>query len=103
MSQSGAPTQDDRKSQRQEAAARRAEIAPLRKSIRDAEQKIARLKTELSKVEAILADPKTYDGAPQRITLLGKDKARFENEISRMEESWLTMSTQLEQAERADA
>ena len=103
VSQSGAPTQDDRKSQRQEAAARRAEIAPLRKSIRDAEQKIARLKTELSKVEAILADPKTYDGAPQRITLLGKDKARFENEISRMEESWLTMSTQLEQAERADA
>ena len=101
--QAAAPAQDDRRTQRQEAAAKRAEIAPLRKSIKDAEQKIARLKNELAKVETILADPKTYDGAPQRISLLGKDKARFETEINRMEESWLDMSAQLEEAERAQA
>ncbi|MDR3474704.1 MAG: ATP-binding cassette domain-containing protein [Devosia sp.] len=99
----GAQSQDDRKSQRQEAAAKRAEIAPLRKSIKDAEQKIARLKNELAKVDNILADPKIYDGAPQRIALLGKDKARFESEISKVEENWLTMSAALEEAERAQA
>jgi ATP-binding cassette subfamily F protein 3 len=95
----GAP--DDRKQQRQDSANRRAEIAPLRKQIKDAEQKISRLRTELAKVENILADPKTYDGAPQRIMLLGKDMARFEGEIARAEERWLEMSAELESAERA--
>jgi ATP-binding cassette subfamily F protein 3 len=94
---------DDRKAQRQEAAAKRAEIAPLRKSIRDAEQKIERLKNELAKVDVILADPKLYDGAPERIIKLGKDKARFENEIARVEESWLSLSAALEAAEQAKA
>ena len=96
----GAGSSGDRKRERQEAAARRAEIAPLRKEIKAAEQKIARLRTELAKVEAILADPKTYDGAPERVALLGKDKARFENEIRRTEERWLEMSAAVEEAER---
>jgi ATP-binding cassette, subfamily F, member 3 len=91
----------DRKTVRQEGAARRAEVAPLRKSIKDAEQKIARLRVELEKVEAILADPKTYDGAPERIALLGKDKARYAGEISSTEERWLSLSAQLEAAETA--
>jgi len=94
-------SQEDRKQQRQDAAARRAQVAPLRKSIKDAEQKLARLRTELGKVEAILADPKTYDGAPERIALLGKDKARFEAEIAKVEDRWLELSTELEGAEQA--
>ena len=98
---SGPQSKDDRKAQRQEAASKRAEIAPLRKSIKDAEQKIARLKHELAKVEGFLADPKIYDGAPERIILLGKDKARFESEIEKTEERWLAMSAELEDAERA--
>ena len=52
-------------------------------------------------MDGFLADPKTYDGAPERVILLGKDKARFEGEIARIEESWLTLSEELEQAERA--
>ena len=91
----------DRKAARQDSAARRLEAAPLRKSIKEAEQKIARLKTELEKVEAILANPRTYDGAPERIVLLGKDKARFSADIATTEERWLALSTQLEEAERA--
>jgi ATP-binding cassette subfamily F protein 3 len=93
-------SQDERKQQRQDAAQRRAEIAPLKKQIKDFEQKISRLRNELAKVESILADPKTYDGAPERIILLGKDKSRFEGEIARGEERWLEMSTALEAAER---
>jgi ATP-binding cassette subfamily F protein 3 len=95
-----ANSQDDRKQQRQDAAAKRAEIAPLRKQIKDAETRIGRLRTELARVEAVLVDPKTYDGAPERIVLLGKDKARYEGEIAKVEEKWLEMSAQLEEAER---
>jgi ATP-binding cassette subfamily F protein 3 len=94
-------SQGDRKAARQEAAAKRAEIAPLRKSIRDAEQKLERLRNELAKIEVILADPKLYDGAPERIIKLGKDKARFESEIGRTEEHWLSLSGALEEAEKA--
>ncbi|MBL8594358.1 MAG: ATP-binding cassette domain-containing protein, partial [Devosia sp.] len=96
-----APLVEDRKAARQDAAAKRAEVAPLRKSIKDLEQKLGRLRTELARVDGFLADPKTYDGAPERVILLGKDKARFEGEIAKVEESWLTLSEELEQAERA--
>ena len=94
-------SQEDRKQQRQDAASRRAQVAPLRKSIKDAEQKLSRLRVELAKVDAILADPKTYDGAPQRVASLGKDKARFEAEIGKVEDHWLDLSSQLEEAEKA--
>ena len=94
---------EDRKLVRQDAAAKRAEVAPLRKSIKDAEQKLMRLRGELAKVDTILGDPKIYDGAPERIILLGKDKARFEGEIARVEETWLSMSAELEDAEKAQA
>jgi ATP-binding cassette subfamily F protein 3 len=100
---SGPGSQDDRRRERQEAASRRAEIAPLRKGIKDAELKLTRLRQELSKIDAILADPRTYDGAPERVITLGKDKARYESEIARTEERWLEMSTALEEAERASA
>jgi ATP-binding cassette subfamily F protein 3 len=95
------PAVDDRRSARQDAAARRAEVAPLRRSIKDAEQKLTRLRTELAKVEAALADPATYAGSPERVVVLGKDKARFAAEIDATEELWLRLSGELEQAERS--
>jgi len=96
-----APPVVARKAVRQDAAARRLEVAPLRKSIKDAELKLGRLRTELEKVEAILANPKTYDGAPERVALLGKDKARYSADIAATEEKWLALSAQLEEAEGA--
>ena len=95
------PANTDKKASRQDGANRRAEVAPIRKSIKDAEQKLFRLKAELGKVDAFLADPKIYDGSPERVISLGKDKARFEAEIAKVEETWLALSTQLEEAETA--
>jgi ATP-binding cassette subfamily F protein 3 len=91
----------DKKAARQDSAAKRLEVAPLRKSIKEAEQKLSRLRTELGRIEAILADPKVYDGAPERVILLGKDKARFSADIAATEERWLALSEELEAAERA--
>ena len=57
--------------------------------------------TSADGVDAILADPKIYDGAPERVISLGKDKARFEAEIAKVEDRWLELSTELEEAEQA--
>jgi ATP-binding cassette, subfamily F, member 3 len=97
----GPTPNEDRKAARQDAAARRAEVAPLRKSIKDAEQKLGRLRTELARIDGFLADPKTYDGAPERVIVLNKDKARFQSEIDKLEEQWLALSEELETAEKA--
>ncbi len=97
----GASNGGDRKQSRQEAAARRAELAPLKKKISDAENKMNRLRTEIDKIEAQLNDPKVYNGPPDKLIALGKDKARYGNEIEALEESWLELSAELEEAERA--
>ncbi|WP_137151548.1 ABC-F family ATP-binding cassette domain-containing protein [Devosia sp. FKR38] len=94
-------TKAERKANKAEAAARRAEIAPIKSAIKDAEAKMARLKTELAKVDAQLEDPKVYNGNPERVIALGKDKARYSAEIESQEEKWLELSAQLEEAESA--
>jgi len=85
---------------KQEAAAKRAEVAPIKTSIKDAETKIARLKKEIEKVDAQLEDPKVYNGPADKLIALGKDKARFTADLETTEESWLELSAQLEEAER---
>jgi len=100
---SGAGSSVDRKRERQESAAKRAQVAPLRKEIKAAEQKIFRLKAELAKVDAKLADPKLYTGGPSETISLGKDKARFEAEIAEQEELWLAKSDELEATTAAQA
>ena len=97
----GAGGKGTAKLSKQEAAARRAELAPLKASVKDAETKIARLKLEIGKVDAQLDDPKIYNGAPERLIALGKDKARFTADLEATEENWLALSAELEQAEKA--
>jgi ATP-binding cassette subfamily F protein 3 len=91
----------ERRLSKQEAAARRAEVAPIKASIKDVETKIGRLKVEIDKIDAQLEDPKVYAGAPDRVIALGKDKARFAADLEAAEERWLELSTTLEEAERA--
>ena len=91
----------EQKSSKQEAISKRAEVAPLRKSVKETETKIARLRVEIDKIDAQLADPKVYNGAPERVIALGKDKARFAADLESSEEQWLALSAELEDAERA--
>ncbi|HUH77725.1 MAG TPA: ABC-F family ATP-binding cassette domain-containing protein [Devosia sp.] len=97
----GGGTKAERKANKQEAAAKRAEIAPIKAGIKDAETKIAKLKNELVKVNAQLDDPKVYNGPPDNVIALGKDKARLEAELETNEERWLELSAELEAADRA--
>jgi ATP-binding cassette subfamily F protein 3 len=91
---------EDRKREKQEAAARRAELAPLRKAIKDAEEDLARLKRKIAAVERTLGEPATYNNAEATVAL-GRDKAKLEAEIATVEESWLQMSDEYEEAQRA--
>ncbi|HEY4201461.1 MAG TPA: ABC-F family ATP-binding cassette domain-containing protein [Devosiaceae bacterium] len=94
-------SKEDRKREKQEAAARRAELAPLRKAIQEAEARLTRLKMELAKVDRMLEDPATATGGKDRIIALGKDKARFSAEITATEDQWLQMNGELEEAQVA--
>ncbi|SFV35237.1 ATP-binding cassette, subfamily F, member 3 [Devosia crocina] len=98
---SAANQSGERKLSRQEAAARRAELAPLKGRIKDAETKMGRLQVEIEKIDTQLADPKVYNGSPERLIALGKDKARFAADLTTTEEQWLVLSAELEDAERA--
>jgi ATP-binding cassette subfamily F protein 3 len=91
----------EQKLSKQDAANKRAEVAPLKKSVKEAETKIARLRVEIDKIDAQLSDPKVYNGAPERVIALGKDKARFAADLETSEEQWLALSAELEEAERA--
>jgi len=94
-------TKAERKANKQEAAAKRAEIAPIKSAIKEAETKIARLKREIDKIDAQLNDPKVYNGSPEQVIALGKDKARAGTELELTEEQWLALSAELETAEQA--
>jgi ATP-binding cassette, subfamily F, member 3 len=99
----GPQSKDDRKRDRQAAASRREELAPLRKSIKDAEDEIERLKRKRLAVERSLGDPEIYNGDPEKTIALGKDKAKIETEIAMAEERWLTLSAELEEAQSSVA
>ncbi|RUT28523.1 ABC transporter ATP-binding protein [Arsenicitalea aurantiaca] len=91
-------SKEDRKREKQEAAQRRQELAPLRKSIKQIEDDLARLKRKRQAIERELGDPATYAGDQQRTIALGVDKAKVEAEIAAGEEKWLEMSTEYEEA-----
>lgn len=90
-----APKRDDR---RERAEARKA-TAPLRRRIRDAEQLMARLVAERTKLEVRLADPKLYEsGRAEDVTALNTRLAAIAREHDRAEEDWLEAETELESA-----
>ena len=93
-------SKEDRKKEKQEAAARREQLAPLRKAIKDAEDDLARLKRKIAAVDRTLGEPATYNNAEATVAL-GKDKAKLQAEIASVEENWLLMSDEYDEAQRA--
>lgn len=90
-------TGDDRASradQRREAAQRREALAPLRKKIKDAETKIAKLQGTISGLDDKLADGGLYTRDPARAASLAKERSDAERLLAEVEESWLLMSAE---------
>jgi ATP-binding cassette subfamily F protein 3 len=92
------PPQLDRGEVRRAAAEKRAETAPLRKRVSDAELKLAQLNKQLSRLDATLGDGALFTTDPARAADLSKTRADVAKAIQAAEEDWLAASAALETA-----
>ncbi|MBN9017132.1 MAG: ABC-F family ATP-binding cassette domain-containing protein [Rhizobiales bacterium] len=83
---------------RREQAQRRAELAPLRKKIKDAESLMEKLQKEIQKLDAQLAEGNLYLRDPAKAGSLAKSRADAAAALAAAEESWLEMSSDYESA-----
>jgi ATP-binding cassette subfamily F protein 3 len=90
--------QIDRAEARRAAAEKRAETAPLRKRVADAETKIAQLTRQLGKLDTTLGDGTLFSTDPARAAELSKTRANVVAAIAEAEEDWLAASAALESA-----
>lgn len=99
-SERNGPARPDTKSlRRQEAAAAREAISPLKKQAAAVEQKIEQLNSVLDRLDTELARPELYEEAKiDRLTKLNKERAALLNAIEDAERKWLDTMEQLEAA-----
>jgi ATPase components of ABC transporters with duplicated ATPase domains len=88
-----------RKDERRAAAETRAQLAPLRKKAFEAEKALEKLLARKSAVEEKLADPKLYQGLPEKVTSLQKELGDLDKAIADAESAWLAAHEMLEQAQ----
>ncbi len=87
------PDKVDKKALRQEAAARRQALVPLRKEVQKLEKRMDKLNLTLSGIEEELADPSLYEDAQKpRLSELLKQQGELRGELEQLEEDWLEKS-----------
>ena len=91
------PASGNARERRQRAAARRAEFAPIKKRINLIESQIEEARRELSKLEADLGNPEVLRDSSRTVEF-SKRRRGVETSIETLEEEWLTLSTQYEEA-----
>ena len=95
----GKPTaRPDASAARRAAADKRAQTAPLRKRISQAEAVIAQLTDQLHKLDGALADGALFARDPARAAELAKTRAQVVAAIAKAEEDWLAASAAIETA-----
>ncbi|UYN97363.1 MAG: ABC-F family ATP-binding cassette domain-containing protein [Enhydrobacter sp.] len=70
----------------------------LKRAVEKAEKALADLTGQRAEIEAKLADPATYAGAPSVVADLQKEKLRLERELAHAEHDWLAAQEALEAA-----
>jgi ATP-binding cassette subfamily F protein 3 len=83
---------------RRAAASKRAELAPLQRQIKAAEQDVTRLTARIAEIDRILADEQLYQREPARVAALGKERADTVLALAAAEERWLALSGEYETA-----
>ncbi len=89
---------DDRADQRRSAAERRAQVAPLRRAMTDAEKEVNRLTASIAKIDVSLADPELYSREPETAQKLSVERGLQAKNLTAAEEAWLTATEAFEQA-----
>ena len=85
-----------KRQRRQAAAAARFDGDTLRRDVKRAEAELTKLTAAKAKVEAALAHPGTYDGAPDKRNALNRLLARITRQITTAEAKWLEAQEKLE-------
>jgi len=93
-------TKLDKKHQRQQAAAARAQLAPLRKKEKQLEQAIDQINSQLQKIEEALADSQLYESAYKaKLTELLKQQGELKSSLVETEEAWMEVMEAITLAE----
>ncbi len=86
------------KEARKAAAAARNAIAPLKKKADDLERQIETATNQIKLLDLKLADPDIYVKEPAKAVSLGKDKAKLEESIVKLEADWMIAAEAYETA-----
>jgi len=86
------------KEARKAAAAARTAIAPLKKKADDLEKQIEATSNQIKLIDLKLADPEIYVKEPAKAVSLGKDKARLEEQMVKLEADWMIAAEAYETA-----
>ncbi|MBB3048562.1 ATP-binding cassette subfamily F protein 3 [Litorivivens lipolytica] len=90
----------DKKQARQDAAAARARLAPLRKQIKGLEAGMDKAQRRLAELEESLADTSLYEAANKaRLQELLKEQGELRQQLESQEEEWLLAQEEMEQAQ----
>ena len=92
-----------RKDGRRAAAQARARLKPLRDAARAAEAALDRLHRQKQALEATLADPRAYDGAPDKVTETTRQLGQLNRDLATAEEAWFKAQHALEAAKQIDS
>jgi ATP-binding cassette subfamily F protein 3 len=89
----------DRGAQRRASAQKRQQLAPLKRTMQEAEKRVEKLSAELARLDAKLADPDLYADAQrtQKITL---ERGQVAKKLGEAEEDWLAATSAYEAADR---
>ena len=92
----------DKKEQRRAAAAKRAETAPLRKALKQAENEMDKLEQACRDIETELNDSGLYEAAQKdRLQSLLQRQGELRKQLEDTEQRWLEAQEALEEAESA--
>ncbi|MBQ0823775.1 ABC-F family ATP-binding cassette domain-containing protein [Microvirga sp. HBU67558] len=84
--------------ERRAAAERRVALAPLRKKLEGVEGRMAKLTDVIGKIDAALADGTAFQKDPAKATELSRMRAEAAATLASVEEEWLTLSSEIDEA-----
>jgi ATP-binding cassette subfamily F protein 3 len=89
----------DKKKLRQEAAAKRVQLAPLRQAAKKLEKEMEKIQKELQGIESSLADEALYTEPKKSIlTELLQNQGKLKTTLADKEEEWFELETEMELA-----
>lgn len=89
----------DKKAQRQQSAAARAQLKPLTNKLKSLETQMEKFQKRMSEIETQLSNPEIYEDK-NKATLqpLLQEQAKLQTQLEETEENWLMVSEELEAA-----